>query len=254
MAEGQARRLLQIPTPTGPPALGGLPAPPWMVADRRNLSALAASGSPAPRDSTRGWLTARWLVQFLAAASARRFGTFGRRGGAFLIDLVLVTVPGVLLWYAAVSASPGDAAHVLAAPVVNAAVYLYAAGAFLYFVIAEAAAGTTFGKWVLGLSVRDRALGLPDGIASLLRNLPKLIPLTTLGIGGIAVMALLARGLPGGTSGFLNVDLATGVYLVIAAAGVGIPGLVSLAAITSSPERQRIGDWFAGTWVVNEAG
>ncbi len=254
VAEGQARRLLRAPAPTGATGFEGLPAPPWMVADRRNLSALVASGSPAPRDSTRGWLTARGLVQFLAEASRRRFGTFGRRGAAFGIDLLLVTAPGLLLWYAAVAASPGDAAHVLAAPIVNAAVYLYAAAAFLYFVIAESVVGTTFGKWVLGLEVRDRALGLPDGISSLLRNLPKLIPLTTLAVGGIAVLALLVRGLPGGTSGFLNVDLATGVYLLVALGGVGIPGLVSLAAIASSPERQRLGDWFAGTWVVTSAG
>lgn len=252
VAERQARRLLLAPaSDTG---LTGFPATPWMVADRRNLAALAASPAPAPRDSTRGWLTARWLVQFLAGASNRRFGTFVRRGCAFLLDLMLVTIPGLILWYAAVSVSPGNAADVLASPVVNAAVYLYAAGAFLYFVLAEAFVGTTFGKWVLGLEVRDRSLGLPDGISSLLRNIPKLIPLTTLAVGGIAVIALLARGLPGGTSGFLNVDLATGVYLLIAIGGVGIPGLVSLAAIAASPERQRLGDWFAGTWVVNAAG
>jgi uncharacterized membrane protein len=253
VAEGQARRLLNVPATQSSPGLGGLPAPPWMVADRQNLSALAATEHPAPRDSTRGWLTARWLVRFLAGTSGRRFGSFSRRGTAFLIDLLLLTIPGALLWEATIAVSPGGTVDVLSSVPVNAAVYLYAAIGFLYFVFAESLTGTTLGKWILGLQVRDRTLALPDGIASLLRNLPKLVPLTTIAIGGVAALALLTRGLPGGAGGFLNVDLATGVYLLIAVGGVAVPGLVSLAAIASSPERQRIGDWFAGTWVVNAA-
>jgi uncharacterized RDD family membrane protein YckC len=251
VAEDQAHRLLG--SPSGAAGLQGLPAPPWMVADRQNLAALAASDRPAPRDSTRGWLMARWLVRFLGAASSRRFGTCYRRAAAFTIDLLIVTTVGAFLWYAAMAVTPGDAANVLASVAVNAAVYLYAAGSLVYFVIGESVYGTTAGKWLLRLEVRDRDLSRPDGISSLLRNLPKLIPLTTVAVAGAATLALLTRGLPGGTSGFLNVDLATGVYVLIALGGVGVPGLVSLAAISASPERQRIGDWFAGTWVLNAA-
>jgi uncharacterized membrane protein/uncharacterized RDD family membrane protein YckC len=253
VAEVQARLLLRTPTPAGSQGLDGLPAPPWMVADWQNLQSLAGVDRPVPRDSTRGWLTARWLVRFLTVISARRFASFSRRALAFLLDLVVITIPGLLLWEAAISWAPGSAVDVLASVPVNAAVYLYAAAGFLYFVLAEATFGTTLGKWLLHLEVRDRTLRVPDGISSILRNLPKLIPLTTVGIGGVAALALATRGLPGGTSGFLDTDVATGVYLLIAVAGVGVPGLVSLAVMSVSPESQRLGDWFAGTWVVNEA-
>lgn len=253
LAESQAAGLRRGTPPEPAPSLGGFSVPAWVVADRTNLAALAARGGGSVREAYRGWLTARWIVRFLSDASLREFAAPWRRVAAFLFDLAVVGLPGLLLCAAVSLQTTGSAADVLSSIPFNAAVYLAAAAGFLYFVLTESVLGTTFGKWVLGLEVRDRDLDTPNAIAALSRNLPKVVPLTLMIVGLSAVIALETHGLSSGTSNLVGQALATVAFVLLGVVGVGLPGLVSLLTIYASPERQRLGDWFAGTIVLNQA-
>jgi uncharacterized membrane protein/uncharacterized RDD family membrane protein YckC len=256
-AAAQTRRLFDLPTqvPAGAP-LAGLPAPAWMAADGANLEALARAGSSDRRDATRAWLTARWLVRFAREVGRQRFGSFRARAGAFAIDLTLWTSPMLLVWYLVVAGTPGsNTVAAVSSLAINAVTFAYVAAAFLYFVLAEGFYGTTVGKWIYGLEVRDTDLGRPGFVSLLLRSLPKLIPLTVLGLVGANLVAFLVLGNPysvgaGGTAALLDEGASLLVLLAIAILGVGLPAAASALCMLASPENQRLGDWFAGTWVV----
>ncbi len=247
--------------PEGAPTWTGLPVPPWVDADQRNLEALARDPPFDPREGVRAFLAGRWLVHFGQQLAGRRFGTLGRRVGAFLLDLLVLTVPAAIVWYYLALGSGPTIDSVLANRPFNAAVLGYIGLSFVYFVLGEAAFSTTVGKRLLGLRVRDRRLGGVELLPVLVRDLPKLLPLWAVANTLAVAMAIIAvgTGLAGGTAG-----LATGggflpnvgivLFLGAAAAiGVGIPGLVSVLFIRASPERQRLGDYLAGTWVIRAA-
>lgn len=256
-AHRAARGLLGLPpAPLSEHPWAELGAPPWVDADQRNLAAVAGRPDIGARDAWRVHLTARHLVRLARQLGRRRFGTHLRRSAAFLIDLGLLVVPAVAVWGYLARVAGGSFDAVLASAQFNAAVYGFAAYAFLYFVLAEYGWGTTFGKHLLRLRVRDRTLQRPPALPVVVRDLPKLVPLTIVGAGGAVATLLAVRGTvaPAGVSGlglppmlFALVNLVT--FVVV---GVLVCGVVSVVAIHASSENQRLGDYLAGTWVIQE--
>ena len=231
----------------------GLGVPTWVEADRTNLAALARSPKLDPLDATRAWMTARWIVLFARSSSRPFFGSFAARAAAFLLDLVLLTAPAVVVWYCLVATTSGTVASLLGSIPINAALFGYTSLGLLYFAFAEMGEGATFGKWVLGLRVRARGLAPPGPRAALLRSLPKLATLTLVGVLGIFVVILVQRGstipvaLPGGLDLAVNAGYPIVGLLLI---GLAILGGISGLAMHFTPERQRVGDLLADTWVV----
>ncbi|HKN07654.1 MAG TPA: RDD family protein [Thermoplasmata archaeon] len=257
-ATEQTRALLGLgPAVDGRP-WQDLPVPGWMVADQANLDAAARAGTGDGREGFRAWLTARWLVLIARDLGARRFASVGARAAAFAIDLALVTAPAVVLWAALLLTIPGGLSDALSNLAFNAAIFGYIAWAFLYFVLAETFGGTTVGKRFLGLEVRERALAAPSGLSALVRN-STVVPL--LSVVGIGVAIALAFGLKSGASGTLTlvgVSLPAGLLALVGVlafvlGGVALLGVGAIALIAATSERQRLGDLWAGTWVVRRA-
>jgi len=255
---GQARRLLGVPAAPDDRPWEGLPVPGWIVSDQANLQNVARSGTRDPREGYRAWLMARWLVLLGRELSLRRFATAGERLVAFVIDLALVSAPALLVFAIIARETPGGYDAVAASLPFNTAVVGYIAVALLYFALTEAWVGTTVGKAALGLAVRDRALRTPDGLAALARNLPLAPILTLVGLGGAIAIALVTKGIGPGGSTVLGVSLPGGVFaglgiVVAVAGGVALLGSFGVLAIALTWERQRVGDLWAGTWVVRDA-
>ncbi|MCI4361177.1 MAG: RDD family protein, partial [Thermoplasmata archaeon] len=254
-ALGQAYQLVTAQGANGsaaPPA-AVLRVPPWVEADRANLAALAAAPNLDPHDATRAWMTARWIVRLARTNSRTYFASFGVRGAAFLIDLLLVTVPAVVAWFYIVATTSGSINDLIGSEAVNAALFGYTALALLYFVLAEGFFGTTLGKRMLGLRVRARDLGAPGPIAVLLRNLPKLGTLTLLGVFGVFVVILIQRGatiaIP--ISSSLNLAISASYPIVgFLVGGLALLGGISALVMFLTPERQRFGDLLADTFVL----
>lgn len=257
-AASQARQLLGLPPSTDDRPWQGLPVPGWLVADQANLDASARAGTGDGRDGFRSWLTARWLVLIAREIGLRRFATVWDRVGAFVIDLVLVTAPAVALWVAMLLAIPGGVSDALSNVAFNAAIFGFISWAFLYFAIAETFWGTTVGKRLLGLEVRERSLALPSGLSAMVRNTTVLPLLTVVGVG---VAIALTFGLKTGTSTTLTLDgisvpaylLALAGVLVFVVGGILLLGAGAVVFIAATSERQRLGDLWAGTWVVRRA-
>ncbi|MCI4354301.1 MAG: RDD family protein, partial [Thermoplasmata archaeon] len=238
---------------TGGDASPWLGAPAWLEADRTNLAALARRTEFHPADATRAWMTARWIVRFARSASRRCFASVYARGVAFLIDLALLTAPAVLLWYYVVATTTGSLSDLLGSIPVNAALFAFTSLGLVYFVLAESFFATTVGKMIVGLRVRSRELTPPGPLAVLVRSLPKLAPLTIVGVFLILAIILAVRGstvsvsLPGGVGVSVNAVLPVIGYL---AAALAVVGGISALVMHYTPERQRVGDVLADTWVV----
>jgi uncharacterized RDD family membrane protein YckC len=254
-AAEQTRRLLEVPEAPVDRPWEGLPVPGWVVSDQANLDAVARAGTSDGREGFRAWLTARWLVLLARDLSVRRFASVGARSAAYLIDLALVTAPAVVVWAVVAFVTPGDLADLLTSVPFNATIYGFVALAFLYGVVMETVTGSSVGKRLLGLVVRDRKLRPPGFMTVLVRNVSLLPGLTVLGVGGaIAVAFGLKTGVLGSVtvagipiSGGLLVAVGVVVFVV---GGVGLLGALGVLVIVSTSERQRLGDLLAGTWVV----
>jgi uncharacterized RDD family membrane protein YckC len=174
---------------------------------------------------------------------------------AFGVDLAIVTAPAIGVWVYVAETLPGSPSAEFASVRVDVAALGYAAWAFVALVLSEWALGATPGKRVLGLRVRDRTLGPAPPLALLLRNLPKLVPLTIIGIVGAVGAYLLVRG--GGLAQSVNagpVSIPPALFELaglLASVGVALAlcAAVSGIAILFTAERQRIGDLLAGTFV-----
>jgi len=253
-AADRARLLLGAPPAPPDRPWEGLPIPGWIVSDEANLAQAAKLGTTDGREGYRGWATARWLVQLGRDLGVRRFGTVAGRSIAFGIDLVVVVLPAALLWSALILNLPGGIVAVASSDAFNVAAYGFIAIAFLYFVLAETWTGTTLGKAALGLAVRDRRLGRPGFLTSLVRNASLLPLLSVLGIGvPVALLFLLKSG--GLSITIVGIPIASGVLafvsvLVFVIGGVGVLGTFGVLCMSITGERQRIGDLIAGTWVV----
>jgi uncharacterized RDD family membrane protein YckC len=256
-ATGQVRRLLELaPAPDGRP-WQDLPVPGWIVADQANLESSARAGTEDGREGFRAWRTARWFVLIARDLGARRFGTVWSRAAAFAIDLVLVTAPAAAVWAAQLLTMSGGLDDALSNVGFNAAIFGFIAWAFLYFVLAETYWGTTVGKRLLGLEVRDRTLTSPSGLSSLVRNTTVLPVLTVVGLG---VAIALALGIKTGSSATLTlagISIPSGLLallgvLAFVLGGIAIFGGGAVMLIAATSERQRLGDLWAGTWVVRQ--
>lgn len=234
----------------------GLPVPGWVVSDQANLEAIARSGTGEPEEALRGWLTARWLVRAGGQIARGRFASVPSRVLAFLVDLAVVGVLSAAVLGVFAAASPGTLDDLLASVGYNAAIYGCITAAFLYLVVSERYGGTTLGKRWVGIEVLDRRGRRPGGIAALVRN-ASLLPTVTLVFVGLSLLiALLAKGI--GPASVTGVSVPGGVLAVIGvttfvAAGAALFGALGILAIGLTFERQRIGDLWAGTWVVRVA-
>jgi uncharacterized membrane protein len=255
-AFAQARDLLAPWTPPGHDPFGPRETPPWVVADRANLGRLADSGASHPVDASRGWMTARWLVRYAQSVGRRAFGTSLARSLAFVIDLAVLTTPAALALWFLIVIGPASSEALLTTVPVNAVILAYPALGLLYFVLLEGLVGTTLGKAVVRLSVTARDRSLPGPMSALVRNLPKVVPLTVIAVFLLFLLILVDRGnlLAVSTPGGL--EFSSGAVLVLSvilALGVGVPGAASVLSIEATPERQRLGDLWAGTWVLRTA-
>ncbi|MCI4351089.1 MAG: RDD family protein [Thermoplasmata archaeon] len=253
-AVSQLRHLANLHSvPPGSSPWTDLAVPPWVVADQANLDSLASDPPADPVLAHRAWMTARFLVHLATVLGRPRFGTFTRRGRAFAIDLLLLGIPGAVGWVVyALRTAPGDS-NLLTSPGFFLVSSGFATYGFLYFVLGEWLWGTSLGKRLMRLEVVNRRLGRPSILAAIVRDVPKLIPLTAIGIGGALAALLVAhpyRTVGGNLGGLFGV----GTFAIIGAVllGVGLPALVSGFGMALSSESQRLGDYFAGTWVVNQ--
>ncbi len=248
-AAGQSQRLLNRPVaPDGRP-WEGLPVAGWVVADQANLDALAESGSSEPAEAERAAQMARMLVGLGRFLNAPRFGTIGSRVLAFVIDLAVVTAPALLVGLLLLNGLPASANPLSSLPLITAS-YGFIAFAFLYFVVLDLLTGTTLGKYLVRVEVRERATGSPGLIASFVRESPKLLDLTAIGVLGPVLLAVAAGrtvSLGGlSLSGGIAALVLGGVILVVFA----LTGTAAVLAIGTSSDRQRLGDRMAGTLVV----
>ena len=254
-AAAQAHRLLELPAAADPARpWEGLGVPAWVVADQANLDSLARSPSIEPVEGLRAWLAARMLVGVGRDLGAPRLATIRARIAACAIDLALVTVPAVVLWWFLAISIGGSLVSVLGAISFLAAAYGYIAAAFLYGAIAECVFGTTPGKWMLGLEVRDRNLRRLGWLPAFVRAAPRLATYSAIGIELSAAIAALALGGAGGASaagfGSLSNSVAFLYFLGIAATATLLFGAFGVLVMVISSERQRIGDRWAGSCVV----
>jgi uncharacterized RDD family membrane protein YckC len=254
----QARSLLELPTAPADRPWEGLPVPGWVVSDQANLDAAARAGSTDGREGFRAWLTARWLVSLGRDLGLRRFGTLRARSLGFVLDLLVVTVPALVVWTAIALATPGGLYGLLSSLPFNAAVYGFISLSFLYLALSETLTGRSLGKRGARLVVRDRNLQPIGLVSALLRNTTVLPALTVVGLAGALGVAFVFKA---GTLSIVTIDgfpLPGGLFavagvLVFLVVGVGILGVIALVVIALTNERQRLGDLLAGTWVVQEA-
>jgi len=256
-AADEARRLLGAPPASTERPWEGLPVPGWIVSDHANLERVARSGTTDSREAYRGWLMARWLVFVGHELSLRRFASVAERLAAFLLDLAIVSAPAMLAFVLIARSTPGGYDDLATNVAFNAAIVGFVSVALLYFALGEATVGTTVGKWTLGLSVRDRALRAPDARSSLARNLPLAPILTVIGVGGAIAVAVATKGVLAGGPSILGVSVPAGLFaglgiVVVVAGGVALLGSFGVLAMLLSWERQRVGDLWAGTWVVRD--
>jgi len=257
-AAAQTRRLLAVAEPPPDRPWQGLPVPGWVVSDQANLEAVARAGTTDGRESFRSWLMARSLVQLTVHLAARRFGTAAQRTVAFAIDLAIVTVPALLLWAYLAATLGGGYVGVASSIAYNAAIYGYISGAFLYFVIFERMFGSTPGKWIRGLEVRERGMQPASLLPILVRNSFRVPVLSIAGIGlAIATEFFFVTGSASPVSfGGLLVPLGaiTGAFFALFVVfGVGLLGVIGFRMFAATAERQLSGDLLAGTLVVRRA-
>jgi uncharacterized RDD family membrane protein YckC/uncharacterized membrane protein len=257
-AVDQSRELLGLPAlPASGNPWTGLPAPAWIASDQENLDSLSVAASADPRDGFRAVQTSRWLVRLARDLSVARFGSIARRTTAFVLDLAIVTAVGVAAFVGVIDWV--GRSSVAQSVLFEAAVLGFASFGFVYFALSELFFLRTVGKAVVGLEVRTRELAPPGLLPALVRNVPKLVPLTVLAY-GLAVATALFLGasiLPSATgaspvTGAL--DLVGVIALVATVITIGLVGALSAVTIALSSERQRIGDLLAGTWVLSARG
>ena len=184
--------------------------------------------------------------------SRLRFAGPAARGWAAAIDAVVVTAPAFALWAYLAFALPGSVDSILLGLPFNLAIFAYIAYAVLYFVVCDALFGATLGKSLLRLSVTDRHWARPTILQSFLRETPKAVSFYILGQFGGPAILFLARSSSTPLSA-LGVSLAfTGAVLLgLAVIGLLITVAVGGAEVSRDSERQRLGDRWASTWVID---
>lgn len=252
-AAGRVRSIFQFPAADQPrEAWDGLPVAPYVVHDYQNLVSSASLSPPSHADARRGVAMATQFVRLGRDLSRLRFAAPGRRAWASAVDLSLITLPAVVLWLVLAVRLPGSADVVLSGLPFNLAVFAYIGYAALYFVVCDRLFGTTIGKALFHLEVTDRALARPSWLQSFLREAPKALILFVIGdFGGPAVLFLVRSS--SAPLSPLGVDLAVtsavliGIVVIFVVAALAIGG----AQLLRDSERQRLGDRWASTWVLD---
>jgi uncharacterized membrane protein/uncharacterized RDD family membrane protein YckC len=251
----RARHLSRLgPAPPDDP-WRGLGVAPWVTTDHLNLRALAARGGNAPGEAERGLAAAQQLLVLARQVELRPVARVGPRALAFLIDLNIVSVPAVLVLALLAQDLPGGPQSVLASVAFTAGVFGYAAYAFLYFLVSEAWVGTTPGKRLLGLEVRTRELERPGALSLLVRNVPRLIPLTILSqFLAVGILVIVRSGTVAAVGGIVPPGALAGITAILLGVGGALfCGALTVGIMWISPERARFGDVWAGTWVIRSA-
>jgi uncharacterized RDD family membrane protein YckC/uncharacterized membrane protein len=256
-AAAQAWRLRGAAAPPDANPWRGLPVPGWVVSDQANLDAISVSDTTDSREAYRAWLMACQLVALGHLLGYGRFASIPQRILAFTIDLLLVGGGGVAVFTLIAYGTPGGINDLLSSLSFNAAIYGFVAVAFFYFAFAEAWVGATIGKALVGIAVRDRDLRRPDRLAAFVRNAPIAPVLVCVGIGAAIAVAIAVKGLASGPSYLPGVSFSVGVIAILGITGVvvgavALLGAFAILAILLTSERQRVGDLWAGTWVVRE--
>lgn len=230
----------------------GLRVPGWVVADQANLDALAGEGSTRVEEAERSAQMARRLVGLGRFLSAPRFASARARSAAFLVDLVIILAPALALGTWLLRGIPSGSDPLQNLSFVTLGYGLIAAG-FLYFVLFDVVVGTTPGKYLFRLIVRERSTVRSGFVPSMVREAPKLLDLTAIGIFGPVLLAVIDGR---------SVDLA-GVSLSGAVAGVALlfllaivfvlTGTASVVGIMNSSDHQRVGDRLGDTVVLRRS-
>ncbi|MCI4351915.1 MAG: DUF1614 domain-containing protein [Thermoplasmata archaeon] len=253
-AAERARSAWQLPAPSQPAAAwDGLPVASYVLSDYRNFVAATDQPTPTPGEAFREVAMAAQFVRLGRDLSRLRFAPLGRRAWAVMVDLAVVTAPAVVLWSFLALTLRGSPTTILAGLPFNLAVYAFIAYALLYFVVCDALFGATPGKHLWGLRVTDRNRARPTFLQSLLRESPKAVSLFVIGqIGAPAILFVVRAGVsPISTLG-VSLTLLNGVVL-LGIVGAVVLGALSVGAvqIARNSERQRLGDRWAATWVVD---
>jgi uncharacterized RDD family membrane protein YckC len=230
-----------------------LAVPAWVASDYANLEALATRAAPVDRrDAERALVAARLLVRLARDTGSDIFASAPARMFAFAIDLAIVTAPAVAVWVAIALWFPGSALQVLGSLPFATAVVAFGAYAFLLFVFWDLRGGTPGKRW-RRLAVVDRAMRRPSLAREFVRDAPKILPLSVIAYAVAPALVLLVRaGAPVGfaTPAALGAVFTGGALLAVGAGALALIAAVSAVAIAGTAERQRLGDYLAGTWVV----
>ena len=252
-AAARVRSILQLPAPPEPAAAwDGLPVAPYVIHDYRNLVASQAAPAPAPQEAFRSVAMATQFVRLGRDLSRLRFASPGRRAWAAVIDIAVVTVPALVLWIYLAVTLPGTLDTVLNGLAFNLAVFAYIGYAALYYVVCDVLFGATAGKVLLHLTVTDRNLARPTLLQSLLRESPKAVPLFVIGdLGGPAILYLIraSSSTLSAADGYLAFTAAVLIGLVVATVAIALA--IGGVQVVRDSERQRMGDRWASTWVVD---
>jgi len=252
-ATDRVRSIYRLPAPEQPAAAWeGLPVAPYVVHDYRNLIASKDGPNPTQPEAFRSLAMATQFVRLGRDLSRLRFAAAGRRGWAAVVDLLLITAPAVVLWTVLAFTQPGGLEAILDGLPFNLSVIGYVGYGVLYYVVCDALFGTTVGKFLFHLTVTDRAWARPTTLQSFLREAPKAVPIFVIGeLGAPALLfLLLARSSAFTVSGValvLTGALLLGIVIVTVAVALAVGGI----QVARDSERQRFGDRWASTWVVD---
>ncbi len=255
-ATDRVRSIYQLPPPTqSAAAWEGLPVAPYVANDYRNLIESATEPSPSPREAFRTLSMATQFVQLGRDLARLRFAAPGRRAWAAVLDLLVVTAPALALWICLAFTQTGGLTAILTGLPFNLAVFGYVGYALLYYVVFDALFGVTVGKWLFHLAVTDRAYARPTWLQSFVREAPKAVPVYAIGELGAPGLLFLLRASSSSLSAFGIEYVFTGAVLIgfaalVVAAALALGGV----QVTRDSERQRLGDRWASTRVVDRRG
>jgi uncharacterized RDD family membrane protein YckC/uncharacterized membrane protein len=227
-----------------PPGIDELPLHSMVKADYANLRAIAREKSPDRATAWKALCTGLFIMRALKEVCQRRLASSIDRTSAFLLDIAITMGPAaVVLWLLYLQYNnPGGTQAYLS---ISYQAAMYAAAAYPLVVLAfmEWFAGTTPGKWIVGIRVVSTDLRHPTILQVIGRNVTKLITTTPL---AIAMGLAIAFGFEGGIGGLLLASVLAigGVMSVFITGGMGV-----LVMMTNS-DRKRVGDLMAGTQVL----
>ena len=237
---GDAPRLV-----LGPTTFAGFRFNPLVMADEERLAYMARQATSDRTTAWRALATGYFLERALAEAARFRLAGPIERGRAFLIDVAVTLGPAALLLLALYHwwQIPDWTTALYASPPYEAALFGAAGYPMLFFAISEWLFATTPGKWWVGLEVRGRALERPGLLEALGRNIPKLLPTTSLAFAiGLAIPFGLAGGLEAWSLAIAFVLGGIGSVLML--------GWIGAITMTANPRRRRLGDLMVGTQVL----